>query len=156
MESWVTDSGPEYLPLEFRMHVSMCGALGIGGHLLHWDTARREQAAYWIARYKEIRPIIQFGDLYHLHSPQQGPFSALEYVSKDKREAVLFAFRTHKPAVHQLEIQPPVYLQGLDPMARYQVQEQDEVRSGLAWMRLGIDIYLSDYQSSMLRIQRVD
>ncbi|MGE5373791.1 MAG: alpha-galactosidase, partial [Bacteroidota bacterium] len=108
MEAWVTDSGPDYLPLEFRMHVSMCGALGIGGHLGHWDEDKREQAAYWIARYKEIRPIIQFGDLYRLYSPQQGCFSAVEYVSKDKREAVLFAFRTHKPAVHQLEIQPPI------------------------------------------------
>ena len=36
MEAWVTDMGPEYLPLEFRMHVSMCGALGIGGHLVNW------------------------------------------------------------------------------------------------------------------------
>jgi alpha-galactosidase len=156
MEAWVTDSGPDHLPLEFRMHVSMCGALGIGGHLVHWDADKREQAAYWIARYKEIRPIIQFGDLYRLYSPQHGPFSAVQYVSKDKREAVLFAFRTHKPAVHQLEIQAPVYLQGLDPQARYQVDEQEEIRSGLAWMRLGLDLYLSDYQSAMLRIRQVD
>jgi len=38
----------------------------------------------------------------------------------------------------------------------YQVDERDEVRSGLAWMRLGLDLYLSDYQSSMLRIRQVD
>jgi alpha-galactosidase len=156
MEAWVTDSGPEYLPLEFRMHVSMCGALGIGGHLVQWDADRRAQAAYWIARYKEIRPIIQFGDLYRLRSPQQGTFSALEYVSKDRTEAVLFAFRTHRPAVHQLELQPPVYPRGLNPEANYAIDEYDEVRSGLAWMRTGLDIYLSDYQSTMLRIRQVD
>ncbi len=156
MEAWVTDSGPDYLPLEFRMHVSMCGALGIGGHLLYWDADKRQQAAYWIARYKEVRPIIQFGDLYRLRSPQQGPFSAVEYLSKDKKEAVLFAFRTHKPAVHQLEIMPPVYPRGLDPQAMYQVDERDEIRSGLAWMQLGLDFYLSDYQSTMLRIRQVE
>jgi alpha-galactosidase len=155
MESWVTDSGPDYLPLEFRMHVSMCGALGIGGHLVHWDADKREQAAYWIARYKEVRPIIQFGDLYYLYSPQQNHFSAVEYVSKDKKEAVLFAFRTHKPSVHHLELQPPVHLRGLDPNANYQIEDQEEIRSGLAWMRLGLDIYLSDFQSTMLRIHRV-
>lgn len=156
MEAWVTDSGPDYLPLEFRMHVSMCGALGIGGHLVHWEADKREQAAYWIARYKEIRPIVQFGDLYRLRSPQQNNFSALEYVSKDKKEAVLFVFRTPKPSAHRIDLQPPIYLRGLDPDANYQVEDYEGIRSGLAWMRLGLDIYLSDYQSAMLRIRQVE
>ena len=156
MEAWVTDSGPAYLPLEFRMHVSMCGSLGIGGHLVHWSAEQREQAAYWIARYKEIRPIIQFGYLYRLYSPQHGPFSAVQYVSADRAESVLFAFRTHKPAVHQLELQPPVYLRGLNPNAFYTVEDHDEIRSGLAWMRTGLDIYLADYQSTLLRIRQVE
>ena len=156
MEAWVTDSGPAYLPLEFRLHVSMCGSLGIGGHLVHWTEEQREQAAYWIARYKEVRHIIQFGDLYRLYSPQQGPFSAVQYVSKDQTESVLFAFRTHKPAVHNLELQPPVYLRGLKPDALYTVEDHDDVRSGLAWRHTGLDIYLSDYQSVMLHIRQVE
>ncbi len=156
MEAWVTDSGPDYLPLEFRMHVSMCGSLGIGGHLVHWSAEQREQAAYWIARYKEIRSIIQFGDLYRLRSPQQNPFSAVQYVSKDRRESVLFAFRTHRPSATQLELQPPVYLRGLDPTASYAIDDYEEVRSGLAWMRTGLDIYLADYQSTLLRIRQVE
>jgi alpha-galactosidase len=156
MEAWVTDSGPAYLPLEFRMHVSMCGSLGIGGHLVHWTEEQRAQAAYWIARYKELRPIIQFGDLYRLRSPQQGPFSAVQYVSQDRTEAVLFAFRTHQPAAPIPEALPSVYLRGLNPDALYTVEDQAAVRSGLAWMRTGLDIYLSDYQSVVLRIRQVD
>ena len=155
MEAWVTDMGPEYLPLEFRMHVSMCGALGIGGHLVHWGAEQRAQAAYWIARYKEIRPIIQFGDLYRLHSAQQNPFSAVQYVSKDKKESMLFAFRTHQPLIPHVEAQPPVYLRGLVPTASYQVEGIDEIRSGLAWMQIGIEIHLLDYQSTILRIRQV-
>jgi len=155
MEAWVTDMGPDYLPLEFRMHVSMCGALGIGGHLVHWGKEKREQAAYWIAVYKEIRPIIQFGDLYRLRSPQQNSFSALQYVSKDKKEAVLFAFRAHQPLIPYVEAQPPVYLRGLIPTAAYKVDGFDEIRSGLAWMQIGIEIHLSDYQSTILRIRQV-
>ena len=99
MEAWVTDVGADRRSLAFRFHVSMCGSLGIGGHLAHWDAARRSEAADWIAPYKEIRPIIQFGDLYRLRSPQQDPFSALEYVSKDKREACCSpSARTSRPS----------------------------------------------------------
>jgi alpha-galactosidase len=155
MEAWVTDMGPAYLPLEFRMHVSMCGALGIGGHLAHWGAEKRAEAAGWIARYKEIRPIVQFGDLYRLRSPQQQSFSAVQYVSKDKHEAVLFAFRAHQPLVPHPEAQPPVYLRGLDPAANYRIDGQSGVRSGLAWMQIGINLYLADYQSVMLRIRQV-
>jgi alpha-galactosidase len=156
MEAWVTDSGPDYLPLEFRMHVSMCGSLGIGGHLVHWNQDQRDQAAYWIARYKEIRPIIQFGDLYRLRSAQQDAFSALQYVSKDKKESVLFAFCTHQYHIPMLQAQLPIYLHGLDPNANYLIEEQSDVRSGLAWMRTGIELYLSDYQSTVLRIRQVE
>lgn len=156
MEAWVTDMGPEYLPLEFRMHVSMCGALGIGGHLVHWDEDKRAQAAYWIARYKEIRPIIQFGDLYRLRSPQKESFSALEYVSKDRSEAVLFAFRTYQPLIPQFESMPPVYPRGLDPEALYTIEGFDDIRSGLAWMRTGVEVYLTNYQSTVLRIRKVE
>jgi alpha-galactosidase len=155
MEAWVTDMGPEYLPLEFRMHVSMCGALGIGGHLVNWGAKHRAEAAKWIAHYKEIRPVVQFGDLYRLRSPQQDSFSALMYVSKDRQEAVLFAFRTHQPFIPQLEPQPPVYLRGLDPKANYAVEGYEEVRSGLSWMRTGIELFLEDYQSTILQIREV-
>ena len=155
MEAWVTDMGPSYIPLEFRMHVSMCGALGIGGHLVRWGAERRAEAAKWIALYKEIRPLVQFGDLYRLRSPQANAFSALQYVAKDRKEAVLFAFRTHRPLVPHPELQPPVYLRGLDPTARYTVEGCDGVRSGLAWMRTGIELSLSDYQSTLRRIRQV-
>ena len=155
MEAWVTDMGPVYLPLEFRMHVSMCGSLGIGGHLVHWGVERRAEAAKWIALYKEIRPVIQFGNLYRLRSPQEVPFSALEYVSQDRKEAVLFAFRTHQPLIPHPEPLPPVYLRGLDPNARYTVEGCEGVRSGLAWMRSGIELFLWDYQSTIRRIRQV-
>jgi alpha-galactosidase len=156
MEAWVTDMGPEFLPLEFRLHVSMCGALGIGGHLVHWGAERRAEAAHWISIYKEIRPIIQFGDLYRLRSPQEESFSALQYVSQDQKEAVLFSFRTHQPFVPIPEAQPPIYLRGLNPGARYTVEGCEGVRSGLAWMRTGVEVMLSDYQSTVRRIHQVE
>jgi alpha-galactosidase len=151
MEAWVTDAGNNYLSLEFRFHVSMCGSLGVGGHLLRWSEAERAEAARWIALYKEIRPIIQLGDLYRLRSPQAGAFSALQYVSKDRSAGVLFAFRTHLPVPADL---PPLYLRGLDPESRYEV-EGVGVRSGQGWMRAGLDVKLKDFQSTVRRVRRM-
>jgi len=153
MEAWVTDAGSAYLSLEFRFHVSMCGSLGVGGHLLHWTEDERGAAAKWIALYKELRLIIQFGDQYRLRSPQTHAFSAVQYMSKDGSAGVLFVFRTHLPVPADL---PPLYLCGLDSEAQYEVEGIDGARSGLAWMRVGLEVELSDYSSSVRRIRRVN
>jgi alpha-galactosidase len=152
MEAWVTDMGATELSLEFRFHVSMCGSLGIGGHLVRWGAARRKEAAEWIALYKDIRHVVQFGDLYRLRSPQAEPFSAVLYVSKDRSEEVLFAFRTHLRPPAQL---PPLSLRGLDPNARYEVEGIGSARSGSAWMQAGLRLELNDFQSTVRRIKRV-
>lgn len=152
MEAWVTDAGRNYLSLEFRFHVSMCGSLGIGGHLQHWSEENRAEAAKWIALYKELCPIVQFGDQYRLRSAQGNGFSAVQYVSKDGSQAVLFAFRTYLPFPTDL---PPIYLRGLDPASCYRVEGIAEERSGLAWMRSGLELELADFQSTVRRIQRV-
>lgn len=152
MEAWVTDMGPDYLPLPFRFHVSMCGVLGVGGHLVRWGEARRAEAARWIAVYKEIREIVQFGDLYRLRSAQEHPFSAVQYVSKDRAEGVLFAFRTHLPFP---AIQPPLHLRGLDPESCYEVEGIAGAKSGAAWMSVGLYLELQDFDSRVLRIRRV-
>ncbi len=90
-----------------------------------------------------------------LRSPQEGTFSALEYVGQDQKEAVLFAFRTHQPFIPITEALPPIHLRGLNPRALYTVEGCEGVRSGLAWMRIGIDVVLSDYQSTIRRIRQV-
>ena len=71
MEAWVTDMGPR-LSLEFRFHVSMMGVLGIGGNLLDWTAEERADAPVG-ALYKQIRPIIQIGDLYRLRPRTTAP-----------------------------------------------------------------------------------
>lgn len=155
MEAWVTDADHEHVPLEFRFHVSMCGSLGVGGNLLVWSAAERELAADCIKLYKKIRPIIQHGDQYRLRSPQQGPFSAVQYMSKDRSEGVLFAFRVHIPDFARVVKLPPIYLHGLQPSSLYRVEGFDDARSGLAWMEAGLTLELGNMQSRVLRIQRV-
>jgi alpha-galactosidase len=154
MEAWVTDAalGGRPLPLAFRFHVSMCGSLGVGGHLLHWAPEERAEAAGWIALYKEIREVVQLGEQYRLRSPQSHAFSAVQYMAKDGAEGVLFAFRTHivPPA-----ILPPLFLRGLDANALYEVDGIAEARSGAAWMHAGLCLELKDFESSVRRIRRI-
>lgn len=153
MEAWVTDMGPAFLPLAFRFHVSMCGVLGVGGHLERWGPERRAEAAELIAQYKAIRHLVQDGDQYRLRSPQAHPYSALQYVSRDRSEGVLFVFRTHLAGPANL---PPIYLRGLDPDAQYEVEGVAGARSGRAWMHAGLAVPLRDLESAVRRIRRVE
>jgi alpha-galactosidase len=150
MEAWVTDAGSDLVPLEFRFHVSMCGSLGVGANLLHWSEEERDLAARLIAQYKEIRSLVQLGDQYRLISPEEHAYSAVQYVDKAKAESVLFIFRTYLPDPAQL---PQIYLRGLDPQARYEV-EGFGICSGAAWMSAGLFVPLKNLQSKLVRIRK--
>jgi len=154
MEAWVTDADKENVPLEFRFHVSMCGSLGVGGNLLEWSEADRELAAQCIQLYKEIQHVVQLGDQYRLISPQKNPFSAVQYVSKDKTESVLFAFRVHIPDFARVVKLPLIYLRGLESDSLYTIEGFDEPRSGKAWVESGLKVDLKNMQSKILRIRK--
>jgi len=130
----------------------MCGSLGIGCNLLALTAQERSDAARWIALYKEIRPIVQLGDAYRLRSAQAGPFSAVQYLSHDAGDGVLFAFRTHMAEPVTL---PPLYLRGLDSEQLYVVDGFPTPRSGASWMHAGLSLSLSDFQSTVRRIRAV-
>lgn len=152
MEAWVTDWSTAPIPLEFRFHASMCGSLGVGGNLNHWSEADLELAKQCIQTYKEIRPIVQLGDQYRLISPQKNSYSAVQYVSKDQSESVLFVFRVIIPDPANL---PIIHLRGLDPDALYQIDGYKQPRSGMAWMEAGIKVNAFNLQSKLIRIRRV-
>jgi len=152
MEAWVTDVDAGRVPLRFRFHVAMCGSLGIGANLLRWDLSEQVEATALLAAYKEARQTIQLGDQYRLLSPWQGPYAAVLYVAKNGGDAVLFAFRMEPPWQDEL---PLLYLPGLDPQARYQIEGLPDIRSGLGWRHTGIQLGLGNMQSTMRRIRRV-
>jgi len=152
MESQVTHMGRPLLSLPFRFHVSMMGVLGISDDLLKWAESDLATGAELIALYKEIRPIVQLGDQYRLLPAQGQDFTAVQYVSKDKASSVLFAFRVHIPEPARI---PPIYLRGLDRDVRYAIDGFDEVRSGQAWMSLGLRIDLKNGESTVRRITRI-
>lgn len=141
MEAWVTDMIDVELSLKFRFHVSMCGVLGIGANLSFWNTNDMDEARQLIAQYKAWRHIIQFGDVYRLETNHDA-FYAMQYVSKDKSESVVFVFRTFA----QTSTRPvTITLRGLDANALYQCE--DEKKSGMAWMTISQPIELRNFES---------
>jgi len=178
MAAWVTDEHKEAFPLDLRFHVSMAGALGVGGNLLEWTADALETARQHVATYKGIRPLVVGGDLYRLVSPRSGAFSALMYVAKDKSEAVLFAYRLlpSRPLRN-----PLIRLAGLDENALYRIVDSarvlvgaqgsnpsgypgtstrstggsDGALSGKAWAQIGLRLDLGDLDSTIVRIKRV-
>jgi alpha-galactosidase len=163
MSAWVTDvpnTNGRSTPLQFRFLVAMQGALGIGANLNKWTDQDNEFAARMIALDKKIRNTVQFGSLYRILSPRANDTTANEYVSKDGREAVLFAFR-HSQQYNTLP--PLIRLQGLDEKAVYRLESIDnklldkQTELSGAWlMQNDIQLVLKgDFDSTLVMLHRV-
>ena len=112
----VTRSGNR--PLKFATDVAMNGALGVDMDLRKLSSSERQSLAASIALYKkDIRDVVEQGDLYRLESPYEKPRAALNYVSADQLRAVLFVYELSNAAPERVK------LRGLDPQRHYRVRE---------------------------------
>ncbi|MBP3962958.1 alpha-galactosidase [Paenibacillus lignilyticus] len=154
MRAWVTDSGSNgkrAMPLLFRLHCSMCGALGIGLNLNESTEEDTELLKKYVTLYKEVRPIIQFGQLHRLASLQADGLQAVQY--ENGEDSVLFAFLDHPSRWRTtFTIRP----RGLDANTSYRVEiegQQQQKYSGAFLMNSGLRIILNhDYASCMVRL----
>ncbi|MBN1534829.1 MAG: alpha-galactosidase [Spirochaetes bacterium] len=153
MRAWVTDC-PNFLnkrtiPLRYRFHSAMMGSLGIGGDLKKWSPQEREESAKMVAMYKEIRHVVQEGELYRLSTIGSG-LAALQYVLSG--ESVVFALTRGERYGRELI---PLRLRGLDRGKTYTVDIDGFAydKSGGYLMESGITLHLpGDYASIMVRI----
>lgn len=164
MAAWVSPSpmslgvNNDVVTMRYRFHSAMMGVLGIGDDLRTYTPQRLATAAALIEEYKQIRAIVQDGDLYRLISPRHNPHSATQYVSQDGTSSVLFVFQHRQ---HYWQTPPIVYPQGLHSERRYTIAGLAEEaarpsRSGEALMQLGIHPQLNGHFGSvLLRIQAV-
>ncbi|MBK6011583.1 alpha-galactosidase [Streptomyces sp. MBT53] len=155
MAAWVTDSPNTQLndrvsSLRFRFVSAMAGVLGVGGDLSEWTGEELAEAREWIALYKEIRPLVQRGDLYRLRPPTGG-LSAVQYTRGD--ESVVLALLQ---AQHYGEPVPALRLRGLDPTASYECLETGEVHRGAVLLHHGLRTGLrGDLDATVLRLRRI-
>jgi alpha-galactosidase len=166
MMSWVNDV-PDFngrsVPLQFRFLMAMQGSLGIGADLNRWQPEDLAVAKRMIGYYKSIRDTVQNGLLYRLALPSDGIFSASEYVSENKSQAVLFAFLHSQQFGRGL---PAVVLEGLDGTATYALSPLDAKPkgkssvlpaklSGAYLMEHGLPVLLEgDYDSTAIKFDR--
>ncbi len=95
-----------------------------------------------VKNYNDLKPVILEGDQYRLVSPYETDHCAINYVSKDKQRAVLFAYDLH-PRYKE----PPmnVRLQGLDPMKVYTVRETNLMPGAKSHLECNGKQYSGDY-----------
>ena len=121
--------------LDIRGNVAMSGVLG---YELDLTTLSEEEKALIVKQvdfYKEHRQLLQFGDFVRLKSPYEENAVAWMFVSKDKKEAIVFYFRV------LVEASAPyvtLKLAHLDETLEYQIA--NHVISGDALMNIGMYI----------------
>ena len=145
------------LPLKFRFDVAMTGRLGMEMKPSDLSEEEFKFARDAFSTYKDIRPIIQQGDLYRILSPYQDKGFASEIlVSEDKSEAVFFAYKFRQYAKQQ---DWPVFrFDGLDPDAKYTLTELNRIENPESWegktfsgrflMNTGLELKLKGVYSS--------
>ncbi|TCL70869.1 alpha-galactosidase [Hydrogenispora ethanolica] len=143
-------------PLATRALVAMSGNFGFELDLTRLDGAEREAVAAQVALYKEVRPIVQFGDFYRLLSPFETNRAAWLFVSEDKREAFAVYCKIlaePNPGLERLR------LQGLNPEFNYRVNGAG-IFGGDELLYVGLKIpepllLAGDFQSCCWRLEAV-
>lgn len=157
-------------PIKFRFDVAMTGRLGFELRPERVPAEDMEFSKRALQVYKEVRPIVQFGDLYRLRSPYESDLTALMYlyeVKNQPKQAVLFAFASRTDVLTRHN---SIRLQGLDPAKRYKLSEinplvEGQFFTGYHGKVLGGDLLMAhglefpwargDYQSVVLKIVEV-
>lgn len=111
--------------LKYRIDVAMSGRLGMEIQPKNMTDEEKALCRKAISEYKEIRPVVQFGDLYRLVSPydNQG-LSSIMYVSEAKDKAVFYWWKLAN--FYNVHL-PRVKMAGLDENKIYKVKELDVI-----------------------------
>ena len=104
-----------------RALVAMCGTMGFTLDFNDVSPSELLQFREQVRVYKEIAHIVRDGDLYRLWNPFKVSFASWMYVSRDKSEAVVFAFSLNSD--HWSNIVPRLTCKGLLPDAEYEITE---------------------------------
>lgn len=157
------------IPLKFRFDVAMSGRLGMEIQPKDMSDADKAFAKRAIEAYKDIRPVVQLGDLYRLMSPYENKgVASLMYVTPEKNRAVFYAYKIS----HFINmIVPNVQMNGLEPAKNYRITDltpadkgkpcgiNGKVISGRLLMQEGIglkSLLKGEYSSLALELQAVD
>ena len=137
--------------IKFRTDVAMMGKLGFDIKLSDLNDNEKKFCRDAVTNYNHLKPVVLEGDMYRLVSPYSGNHTSTQYVGKDKKGAVVFAFDIYPRYGEKLL---PVRLQGLEAGRQYRVKEinlmpgtnsslqgNGELFSGEYLMTVGLNIF---------------
>lgn len=133
--------------LAMRGDVAMSGNLGYELDLTKLTEDEKIAVTAQIARYKEIRELIQFGEFYRLKSPFEGNETAWLFANKDKTEVIVYLFRELAEANAAIG---SLRLAGIDTTKKYTLLGTEKIYGGdeLTYAGLSIPIEMKgDFQS---------
>jgi alpha-galactosidase len=138
--------------LKMRGDVAMSGNFGYELDLTRFTDEEKEIVKQQIADYKEIRPLVQFGDLYRLLSPFEGNETAWMIVSEDKKQALIGYFRVLAEPNAPLK---SLRLKGLNPDFDYRIAGNEAEYPGdhLLYAGLPVNDLRGDFQSKIWVLQ---
>ena len=111
--------------MKYRIDVAMSGRLGMEIQPKNMSDDEKALCRQAIKEYKEIRPIVQFGDIYRLVSPYDKlGLASMMYVNETKSKSVFFWWKTES---FQNEHLPLVKMAGLDANKMYKVHELNRI-----------------------------
>lgn len=146
------------ISIKFRTDVASMCKLGFDLGLKELSSDELAYCQIAVNNWKRLSSAIMDGDQYRLVSPYQSNHMAVNYVSKDRQKAVLFAYDIHPRFQEKLL---NVKLQGLDPFKRYKVTEinlmpgqtstletDGKTFSGDYLMKVGLKTFSANYAQS--------
>lgn len=134
-------------PIEYRARLGMTGSMSIGYDLLTASEEELSQTKAYIEQYKKLRSTLNNSYLYRLSSAFESPRTAWEYLSRDRKNGVLFVF-AH--GVNYWEQLPKLRFQGLINDAVYVVNGKRY--SGEVLQKYGLDVPVKgDYYSEIIQ-----
>ena len=125
-------------PLETRGDVAMMGNLGYELDLTSLTQEEKDVIAAQITHYKDIRPVVQFGQQYRLINPDAGSNEAAVQFNYENK-----VLATYVRVLSTVEtVETTLKLKNLDQDANYILKGTGQVYSGAELMYAGITVVL--------------
>lgn len=136
-------------PMNLRADVASSAVMGYELDLSNLSDSELDEIKEQIIRYKRIRSVVCFGDMYRLINPFESRSASWMYVTEDKTKAVVFYY--NKLAKPNSEIRR-LKLKGLCPDKVYMVEGREYTGRTLMNFGLYLPEYEKDFESRVWEI----
>ena len=122
-------------PMSTRADIAHLGATGYELDTSHFNDEDRVVIRKQVQEYREMEELILSGDLYRTENPMESNYFGFMVVSKDKKKAVLTAYRRMGSVNNEIKL---LKVAGLDAEKMYYIEELDMTLKGSTLMNVGI------------------